>query len=95
MHDKRVVEWVRAHGVEPTEVYALDLFLEGDQPTFVAHRYHTVNGHKHLHVQCPLPEGAADKQGGDVCRCDPLEVHVTMPFPSGVMTGLLTPERVR
>lgn len=83
-NDNRVLAWVVEHDVDPTHVYALDLFLPD---TVVFHRFHVVDSKKHLTERCPLPEGAADKQPGGVCICEPLEVAVRLPFPAGVMAG--------
>ncbi len=85
MDNPAVVRWVRDHGVDPTTVYALDIFSE----ELIVHTYCTDGGRKHLVSNHPaiLALTKPDVDLAAVCVNDARRIHMLRPFPAGVMAG--------
>ena len=80
-----VVQWVRDHGVDPTTVYALDVFSD----ELIVHTYCTQGGRKHIVRSHPdvLTITKPDVDPDAICVNDAKRIRMLRPFPAGVMAG--------
>ncbi len=88
--DPRVIEWVKLHGIDPRNVYAIEVYQE----SFDAWCFHVVPGYgKHLHARCPSKGDVPEQPMGHACKAAKVHRDFIAPFPPGVMAGPGHPAR--